>query len=201
MRKVLFAAVALVMLLSLFAGSAVAAEPKRVEQAIPAQLGEVWWFYFSGFLPYERVDAYMYRPSTLAGWPFVDPPVVGTWWWTGDESSVRRQSWPFYTNADASGYYFTMFMLPRDEVWFPCSFPLKWKCNYIINPTTTEWHSPATQPFETGMYWPWLDLSAAANPMDTVGPVEVWLVGATGYGWIIPFEVTGYYWKWTDIPD
>jgi len=201
MRKVLFASVALVMLLSLFAGSAVAAEPKRADQLIQAQLGEVWGFYFGGYLPFERVDAYMYRPDTTAGWPFVDAPVAGTWWWSGSESSVRRQSWPLYTNADASGYYFTMFMLPRDEVWFPCSFPLKWKCNYIINPTTTEWHSPATQPFETGMYWPWLDYSAAANPMDTVGPVEVWLVGETGFGWIIEFEITGYYWKWTDIPD
>jgi len=61
MRKVLFATVALVMLLSLFVGSAVAAEPKRVDQLIQAQLGEVWFFYFSGFFPYERVDAYMYR--------------------------------------------------------------------------------------------------------------------------------------------
>jgi len=201
MRKVLFASVALVMLLSLFVGSAVAAEPKRADQLIQAQLGEVWGFYFGGFLPFERVDAWMYRPSTLAGWPFVDPPVAGTWWWTGGESQVRRQSWPTWQFADMFGYYFTMFMLPRDEVWFPCSYPFKWKCNYIIDPYTIEWHSPATQPFELGMYWPWLDYDAAANPMDTVSPLEVWLVGETGFGWIIEFEVTGYYWKWTDIND
>ena len=171
MRKVLFTAVALVMLLSLFASSAFAAEPKRVDASNQAQLGEVWWFYFSGFAPGERVDAYMYRPSTMAGWPFVDAPVAGTWWWTGGDSAVRRQSWPAYQYADDWGFYFTMFMLPRDEVWYPCSFPLKWKCNYAIDPFTTEWHSPATQPFEAGMYWPWLDYSAAANPMDTVSPV------------------------------
>jgi hypothetical protein len=165
MRKVLFASVALVMLLSLFAGSAVAAEPKRADQLIQAQLGEVWGFYFGGFFPFERVDAYMYRPSTMAGWPFVDAPAVGTWWWTGYDSMVRRQSWPTYQYADDWGFYFTMFMLPRDEVWFPCSFPLKWKCNYIIDPYT----------------------------------IEVWLYGETGTWWIIPFEVTGYYWKWSDI--
>jgi hypothetical protein len=199
MRKALFTMVALVMLLSLFASSAFAGEPNRPDQLIQAQLGEVWGFYFGGFDPGERVDAYMYRPSTLTGWPFVDPPVVGTWWWTGAASAVRRQSWPLYAYADNFGFYFTMFMLPRDEVWYPCSFPLKWKCNYVIDPWTTEYHSPATQPFEAGLYWPWLDYSAAANPMDTVSPVEVQLVGASGSHWHIPFEITGYYWKWMDI--
>jgi hypothetical protein len=195
MRKVLFAAVVMVMLLSLFAGSAVAAEPKRVDQLIQAQLGEVWGFYFGGYLPFERVDAYMYRPDTTAGWPFVDPPVVGTWWWTGPDSMFRRQSWPTFQFADAFGFYFTMFMLPRDEVWYPCSFPLKWKCNYEVAPGVWEYHSMATQPFEAGLFWPW-----AGNPMDTVSPVEVWLYGETGTAWIIDFEVTGMYWKYTDIP-
>jgi hypothetical protein len=195
MRRILFTAVALVMLLSLFASSAFAAEPNRADQLIQAQLGEVWGFYFSGFAPGERVDAYMYRPSTEAGWPFVDPPAVGTWWWTGPDSQVRRQSWPDYQYADDFGFYFTMFMLPRDEVWYPCSYPLKWKCNYETAPGVWEYHSPATQPFETGLVWPW-----AGNPMDTVSPVEVWLLGESGTGWIIPFEITGYYWKWTDIP-
>jgi hypothetical protein len=194
MRKVLFTAVALVMLLSLFVGNAVAAEPKRVDANYIGQLGEVWYHYYGGFLPFERVDAYLYRPSTLAGWPFVDPPVVGTWWWTGGDSAVRRQSFPDWQYADMFGFYFTEFMLPRDEVWYPCSFPLKWKCNYIIDPWTVEYHSPATQPFETGLFWPW-----AGDPQDTVSPVEVWLVGESGTWWIIPFEVTGYYWKWTDI--
>ena len=196
MRRVLFTTVALVILLSLFATSAFAGEPQRADQLITAQLGEVWGFYYSGYLPFERVDAWMYRPDTTAGWPFVDAPTVGTWWWTGGDSQLRRQSWPTWQFADDFGYYFAVFMLPRDEVWFPCSYPLKWKCNYIIDPYTIEYHSPATQPFETGLFWPW-----AGDPMDTVSPVEVWLVGETGYGWIIPFEITGYYWKWTDIND
>jgi hypothetical protein len=204
------------MLLSLFVGSAVAAEPKRVDQLIQAQLGEVWGFYFGGFFPYERVDAWMHRPATIDAlgntiWPFADPPVVGTWWWTGDGSTIRRQSWPTYQYADGAGYYFAMFMLPRDEVWFPCSYPFKWKCNYIINPITTEWHSPATQPFETGLYWPWLDIDAAADPQDTVSPVQVWLCNmgsqcddtippyAWAPVWTIDFEVTGYFWKWSDF--
>jgi len=205
MRKVLFVAVALVMLLSLFAGSAVAAEPKRTDQLIQAQLGEVWGFYFGGFFPYERVDAFLYRPATVdflgnTIWPFVDPPTAGTWWWTGEGSTVRRQSWPTYQYADGAGYYFTAFMLPRDEVWFPCSYPFKWKCNYIVNPVTMEWHSPADQTnFETGLYWPWLDLDPAADPQDTVSPLEVWLVGDSGFAWTIPFEITGYFWKYSDF--
>jgi len=194
MRRVLYTTLALVMLLSVFAGSAFAGEPQRADQNIQGQLGEVWGFYFGGYVPGERVDAYMYRPSTLTGWPFVDPPIAGTWWWTGTDSEVRRQSWPTYQFADDFGYYFTMFMLPRDEVWYPCSFPLKWKCNYIIDPFTVEYHSPATQPFEAGLFWPW-----AGDPMDTVSPVEVWLYGESGAWWIIPFEITGYYWKWSDI--
>ncbi len=83
MRKVLFASVALVMLLSLFVGNAVAAEPKRIDQLIQAQLGEVWGFYFGGYLPFERVDAYMYRPID-PGWLAVRRcrRSSGTWWWT-----------------------------------------------------------------------------------------------------------------------
>ena len=195
MRRVLFTTVALVILLSLFATSAFAGEPQRTDSFI-GQLGEVWYHYYPDYVPFERVDAYMYRPSTEAGWPLIDPPYAGTWWWTGGDSEVRRQSWPTWQFADEFGYYFTMFMLPRDEVWYPCSFPLKWKCNYIIDPYTVEYHSPATQPFEAGLVWPW-----AGNPMDTISPVEIWLMGESGSGWILQFEITGYYWKWTDIND
>ncbi len=195
MRRILFTSMALVMLLGLLAGTAFAGEPQRADQNYIGQLGEVWFHYYPDFAPGEPVDAWMYRPSTLAGWPLLDPPVVGTWWWTGSDSEVRRQSWPTYQFADDFGYYFTQFMLPRDEVWYPCSFPLKWKCNYLIDPFTVEYHSPATQPFEAGLFWPW-----AGNPMDTVSAVEVWLTGYnSGTWWIIPFEITGYYWKWSDI--
>jgi hypothetical protein len=180
-------------------GTTFAAEPQGVEQATPAQLGEVWWFLFSGFQPGERVDAWLYRPATLSGWPFLGGPDYGTWWWTGPDSQPRRQSWPAYLYADADGWYYAEFLLPRDEVWYPCSFPLRWQCNYVIDGFgTMEWHSPATQPFETGMYWPWLDVDPTSDPRDTVSPLEVWLVGETT-AWIIPFEVTGYYWKWSDL--
>jgi hypothetical protein len=93
------------------------------------------------------------------------------------------------------GWYYAEFMMPRDEVWFPCGFPLKWQCNYVIDPWTVEYHSPANMVYEPGLFWPWL-----ADPMDTVSPLEVYLIDATGAGYIIPFEVTGMYWKWTDIP-
>jgi hypothetical protein len=90
-------------------------------------------------------------------------------------------------------------MLPRDEAWYPCSFPHKWKCNYVDDSAAVEWHSPASQPFETGLYWPWLDVDPAANPMDTVSPLEVWLVSET-FARTIAFEITGYYWKLSDLP-
>jgi hypothetical protein len=184
MRRILFVTLVVVMLLSV-STSVFAAPPQRPDQLIQGQLGEVWGFYFGGFAPGERVDAFMFRPSTEAGWPFVDPPVVGSAWAVLPESQIRRQSWPAFQNADGGGFYFTMFMLPRDEVWYPCSFPLKWKCGT---------NSPATQPFEAPLVWPY-----ASNPMNISSPVEVWLVGASGFGWIIPFEITGYYWKVSDL--
>jgi len=194
MRRVLFVTVVLAVLFS-FAGSAFAAEPQRVDANYIGQLGEVWFHYYPGYASFERVDAFMYSPSTLAGWPLADAPVVGTWWAAIGASEMRRQSWPAYQFADEFGFYFTAFMLPRDEAWYPCSFPLKWKCNFVIDPFTVEYHSPATQPFEAGLVWPW-----AVNPMDTVSPVEIWLVGyETGNTWVVPFEITGYFWKWSDI--
>jgi len=213
MRRVLFATMALIILLGTF-GTAFAAEP---QQEPVAQLGEVWWFYGTGFLPGERVDMYLYRPSTLAGWPFAGGPYWGTWWWTGPDSEMRRQSWPAWQYADVFGTYYAEFMLPRDEVWYPCSYPYKWNCNYVIypgdpfNPPIVEWHSPAYQGnFEFGLAWPWwvwwmdpTDPMAwdLANPMDTVSPLEAYMIGETGYGFIFSMEVDGYFWKWSDLED
>lgn len=194
MKRVMFLTLVVVLLGT--ASTAFAAEPQRVGTQPPeVTLGDVWAFYFPFGTPGIPVDAYLYRPSTLAGWPFVDPPSFGTWWWTGGDSEQRRQSWPAYQNADMFGWYYAEFMMPRDEVWFPCGFPLKWRCNYVIDPWTVEYHSPANMVYEPGLFWPWL-----ADPMDTVSPLEVYLIDATGAGYIIPFEVTGMYWKWTDIP-
>lgn len=194
MKRVLFATVALVMLLGSFS-TAFAAEPQRIQQVIPATLGEVWGFYFDFGEPGLRVDAYLYRPSTLDGWPFAGGPGTGTWWWTGPDSEMRRQSWPKWQYTDEWGYYFAMFMLPRDEVWYPCSFPLKWKCNYVVDPWTIEYHSPVNMVYDPGLSWPW-----AGDPRDTVSPLEVYLISELGTGWIIPFEIMGMYWKWSDIP-
>ena len=190
MRRVLFATLVLVLLLTT-ASSAFAADPPKA-----AQLGEVWWFLGSGFAPFEQVDMYLYRPSTALGWPWAGGPLFGGWWWTGGDSAQRRQSYPAWQEADVFGWYYAEFMLPRDEVWYPCSYPLKWKCNYEVAPLVWEYHSPADQSnFEFGLIWPWL-----GNPMDTVSPLEAYMIGESGAGVIFPFEVTGMFWKWSDIP-
>jgi hypothetical protein len=207
MRRVLFAAIVLVLLFGSFS-TAFAAEPQQIDDVT---LGEVWWFYFNfpTLAPGSRVDAYLYRPSTLFGWPTVDfwgnpwptvGPAYGTWFKDEPMSQQRRMSYAedwLYT--DVWGWYYAEFMMPRDEVWFPCSFPFKWKCNYVIDPWTIEYHSPVDLDAEPGMYWPWLDFSILADPQDTVSPLEVLLIGEDGFTYNIPFEVVGYYWKWTDI--
>lgn len=217
MRRVLYVTLLLAILLGSF-GTAVAQEPQRVEQVTPALLGEVWWFYFDFGIPGIRVDAYMYRPATCdnwnailgecvpgwESWPFVGGPAYGTWWWAGPDSDMRRQSWPSYQYTDIWGFYYAEFMFPRDEVWFPCDFPLQWKCNYVVDPFgTIEWHSPAAMAYECRFVnpfllecldWPW-----AVAPYDTVSPLEVYLIDEFGFGYIIPFEVLGMYWKFSDF--
>lgn len=209
MRRILFLIIALVLVLSTV-GTAFAQEPSD-----PAVLGDVWLFWSWGRDPGERVDVYLYRPSTLAGWPFATGPWYGTWWMDADESDARRQSWPASQTADELGFYFAEFMLPRDEVWYPCSFPYKWNCNfaYYTDPFTDpvrEFHSPVILNQELGLLWPWVDSVyyantgdfatawAMANPQDTVAPMEAWFVGETGTG-IFAMEVVGYYWKWSDF--
>lgn len=202
MRRVLFATVVLVILLGSFS-SAFAAEPQRVEQVDPTLLGDVWIFYYDFGLPFIGVDAYLYRPSTLGGWPFATAP-TGTYWWPGPASEQRRQSWPTYQLTDSWGYYYAEFMFPRDEVWYPCGFPNNWKCNYVLDPFgTVEWHSPVLMDYDCRFVnpfvvecqvWPWL-----GDPMDTVSPLEVYLIDQFGGGYIIPFEVLGMYWKYSDV--
>jgi hypothetical protein len=206
MRRVLFATIVLVMLLGSF--STVFAEPQQIDDVT---LGEVWWFYFnfSAFDPGSRVDAWLYRPSTLAGWPTVDifddpwptvGPAFGTYFKPEPVSEQRRMSFAEdWLTTDVWGWYYAEFMMPRDEVWFPCSFPFKWKCNYAVGPETMIWHSPVDLDAEAGLFWPHLLLDPAADPQDTVSPLEVLLIGPGGATYNIPFEVVGYYWKWTDI--
>lgn len=238
MRRVLFVSIALLTLL--VPATALAGEPVNLapDQVPPvAQLGEVWFFWTDPgfFLPFERVDTYLYRPATW-DWPWDfcqdaalnNVPCWGTWYWSGWDSEQRRQSWPTFAYANDWGQYFSAFMLPRDEVWYPCSYPYKWNCNYVVYPgdpvtyPVVEWHSPAYQGnFEcrvAGIWiecleWPWFDWTvldaggtvdeafAWANPMDTVSPLVVTIVGETGAGGWLPMEVDGYYWKWSDLED
>lgn len=229
MKRVMFVAIVLALLLGSFS-TAFAGEPTRVEQApLPTLLGDVWGFYFDFGAPGIRVDAYLYRPATSywdpillewveLGWPFAVAPQFGTWWWDPttlpedpmtvvfNDSEMRRQSWPSYQYTDIWGFYYAEFMFPRDEAWFPCGFPLQWKCNYVVDPMgTLEWHSPAAMAYECRFLdanlaiiecldWPW-----AVDPMDTISPLEVYLIDEFGFGYIIPFEVTGMYWKFSDF--
>jgi hypothetical protein len=217
MRRVLYLFLIVVMLA--VPASTVFAEPTQELPGGDWYLGELVPIAVGGFTPGERVDAWLYRPSTIAGWPLAtQPPVMGPtgnmWWWEGPASQQRR--WSFSETggtplevADAFGIWGAILMLPRDEVWYPCSFPLKWKCNYELAPGVYELHSPQTvnyigfpPEFAYLEYWPWIDIfGAAADPMDTISPLEIDV-----FNYIPPiigpqFEVviTGYDWKWTDI--
>jgi len=227
MKRVLLVAVALVVLLTTF-GTAFAQEPSD------AVLGEVWWFWGAGFDPVydvqedlwyqQRVDMYLYRPSTLAGWPAdMGGPNFGTFFAAYPESVEgwpgRRQSWPTWQYADWDGFYYAEFMLPRDEAWYPCSYPYKWNCNFVVpttpvTPPDIYYHSPVWQDdFELGLAWPYYDALyyaltddflgawAMANPQDTVAPMQAIMLGETGMYYEFDFEVIGYYWKWTDLPE
>jgi len=116
---------------------------------------------------------------------------------------------PVYLFADSFGYYYVEFMQSRDEVWFPCSFPLKWKCNFWADEFTYVFHSPDLMtyeclgPFEC-LSWPKDPvMNAVLDPRDTVSPLEVHIQGelydfGSAY-YIFPFEVRGMSWKWQDI--
>jgi len=202
MRKALF----LTMVLVLLAGTYVTASAQGVV------LGDTLELTVTGLGPYEGVDVYLYRPSTLEGWPFTTGPDFGTYFWPMDESAWRRQSYPDYQEADVLGNYYAEFMLPRDEAWYPCSYPYKWNCN-ILGAGAVEFHSPVWQDdFEAGLAWPYYDsvyfeatddfLGAwlLANPMDTVHP-HVVIIDAESFDVAvgIPVEVLGYYWKVSDL--
>jgi hypothetical protein len=196
----------------------------------PEQIPDGWWILgelwdtpdygnpaFDVWAPFERVDAYLQRPSTLAGWPLTQAPINGTWWATLDASMERRMSYAEdYFYADQFGGYFAEFMLPRDEVWYPCSFPLKWKCNFSTA-NGVEYHSPAVMAYECWMEglnlvclaWPWrVDLAVNAcgqegQPCDTISPLNVNIYNTYNmfpYGFQYELEIDGMFWKLSDIP-
>lgn len=223
MRRVVYAFLVIV-LLAIPASSAFA-EPQIVEQIQDGWwlLGEIWWTpegmsfpdatnpdYPVGWLPFERVDAFMTRPAAADVWPLTQAPIMGDWWMTAAASEQRRMSyaedWKF---ANDFGGYYAEFMLPRDEVWFPCSFPYKWKCNYITpiaGGSVIEWHSPAAMAYECAWITPFdlacLDWPWPVAPYDTISPVLIDIFNSESvfpYGYEFELEIAGYFWKWSDI--
>jgi hypothetical protein len=214
MKRVLYTLL-LIAMLAVPMGTVFAEEPQVVEQ-IPDGwwlLGELWWTPDALAAtplwgPFERVDAYMHRPSTLLGWPLTQAPIMGTYWMEIGASQQRRMSYAEdYFYANMFGGYYAEFMLPRDEVWFPCDWPLQWQCNYVIDPFTIEYHSPAAMAYECVMVdpfnmlcldWPW-----AVAPYDTISPVTIDIFNTEApFPWGVQYEleIAGMFWKFSDIP-
>jgi hypothetical protein len=133
------------------------------------------------FLLNWPVGGYLYRPPT-GGYPGGLPADQYAWYFPGAfadatqwivgsaDSPLRRQTGHTYT--DGFGYFYAFFMFPRDEAWYPCSYPCKWKCNFYNYQTGlyTEMHSPAAITFQYNapnlatalwwmshepLFWPW----------------------------------------------
>jgi hypothetical protein len=199
------------------------------------------------------IDMYLWRPPTLylcydfdadewiwpgdpahpnadggKYWPFVwNAQRADTWFksaWDNPDGP-RRQSWPTFQMTDEFGWYTGRFMLPRDEVWYPCGYPCKWDCNFYNTLTDTyTFHSPNQlffvypedaaefEPLQFPLYWPWTwDAFWGAVPIaeqeDTVHPITLWVVegvfnsfvnfvGSPPWG---EYEITGYFWKTSDL--
>lgn len=191
-------------------------------------LGSVWDFEFwlcdptspAGTcvtVPNYPVNIWLYSPDTTGGWPLDMAQTAGTWFLPIGSSPFRRQSWPSYQGTNEFGYYYSEFMLPRDEAWYPCSFPCKWKCNFIDPVTGTYYdHSPYTliyvyrEPVGAiwdllyPLYWPYADPLA-----DTVHPLEAYATEGLLESFILDpgradlldweFEVQGYFWSTRDL--
>ena len=212
MRRFLFAVLVVAMLV---VPSTVFAQPPDDV----AQLGDLGIYVVGGFIPLERVDAHVTRVSTLFGWPWT--PATGTYWMPAPQGEQRKLTRKLYDpvtgdaigsaveRADVFGNFNKVMMTPpRDEAFYPCSFPFKWKCNYLVAPAVMEWHSPVQMnydPFLTVLglnYWPYLDISAAADPQDTISPV--W-IDVFNYNPLFPWgyhenwEINGMLWKLSDV--
>lgn len=197
MNRKLYAFLALAVLIALVPASAIADSPQApapvktdatiIQPGFDLLLGDYLLFGLpiqdpvTGFyLLNWPVGGYLYRPAT--------PGVPGAaadqyaWWFPGNfadptqwiagtgDSQVRRQTGVGTT--DALGYFYGFFMVPRDEVWYPCSYPCKWKCNVYSIPLGeyVEMHSPAAITFQYNaptldqaiwwmshepLFWPW----------------------------------------------
>jgi hypothetical protein len=215
MRRVLYTLLVLALLVP--AGS-VFAEPQIVQQTPDGQwvLGEVWTtpddlFGMPIWEPFERVDAFMTRPAASYpdGWPFEWGPVgfwedVDPWWWSGPQSAQRRMSYAedWFFASEWGGYY-AEFLLPRDEVWYPCDWPLQWKCDYEIAAGVWEVHSPQLVIVEPDPADPWGGEIFFLNwpPFDTISPVVIDIQDAEKeLGVQYQLEIIGYTYYASDIP-
>jgi len=221
MRRVLFLTIVLVLLL----GTVGTASAQTVGDYDETALGDIWPYYAWTGEPGAAVDIKLYRPSTEAGWPLPEGPYAGTGFAVIGDSEWRRQSYPAYQFADELGYYFAEFMFPRDEAWYPCGYPYRWKCNFP-HPEEgyVEFHSPVAQRlvdpntgeilfswFEGFLLWPYFDSIyyeatddfagawALANPMDTVAPLWAGIFVDDVLIHTEPYEVLGYFWKISDL--
>ncbi|MFC2015590.1 hypothetical protein ACFLUM_01515 [Chloroflexota bacterium] len=162
--------------------------------------------------------------SVGTGWPLETggvpiPPLTGSGWKRECRSEQRKLTRELVDPvtgdklgsaveyANAFGRFNEIMMLPRDEVFYPCSFPLKWKCNYEVGLGVWEYHSPVQMNYDPVLvlagedYWPWLDDSVFADPRDTISPLWVDVLNfdplnpLTGH-WDV--ECNGMAWKWSD---
>jgi hypothetical protein len=170
--------------------------------------GPVWGTWWWGSSLYANVNAYMAPPEdpTL---PFQDNASEFRRMNLTARCAVQPCEDPVYLFADGFGWYYAKFMHSRDNVWYPCGFPLRWQCNFWANEFVYEFHSPSIVAYEClgpfqCLTWPKDPvLGIVLNPRDTVSPLEVHVQGALydyGSPWYIePYEVVGYYWKWSDV--
>jgi hypothetical protein len=159
--------------------------------------------------PFYPIDISLYRPSTLAGWPLLQPPTAGTGWLMVDESEFRRQTWPKNKATNEFGLYQAKFMLPRENTWFPCGYPCRWQCDFYDGLADTwDRHAPlvliALQTLPellwTPLYWP---NAIFGDPVaaDAIHPLEAWAFEGDTFNALAiwEYEVDGYYWKPTDL--
>jgi len=233
MRRLLYVLLLLALLVP--AGS-VFAEPQVVEQIPDGMwvLGEIWWtpddlFGAPIWDPGERVDAWLTRPATLEWddeldmwvkvWPFEWGPWnfwegwdvpwadVEPWFLGGLASQQRRVSYAEdWLYATQWGGYYAEFLLPRDEVWFPCSWPLKWKCDYELAPDVWERHSPQiviVEPSDPSNVWDPEGITFLNwAPFDTVSPlvIDIFNDAVVPTGVQYQLEIIGYTYYASDIP-
>lgn len=175
------------------------------------------------FLTNWPVGGYLYRPPTAGGaadaypWYFPGNFADPTQWIKAEgDSPLRRQTG--HTLTDGFGYFYSFFMVPRDEAWYPCSYPCKWKCNYFdpLQGLYTEMHSPAAMVFQYNapnfdtaywwmthypLFWPW-DMLWVDTYLGYVNPYYIpydWtVVDASPFDTVHPMELwiveeVGYY--------